>query len=99
MTIIPDLEGHTLQANNLKQVRQYIQNIDDKLPIDNMIRQCKTLYNTKEWTPKCANEFEKIDEVFTSTLLQAEQRLKKRHNLPWSPELDQAYAIYTYWRK
>lgn len=100
INILPQFESRTLQANNLKQVMNYLKHLDKHLPIDILLQQCHNLYNTTaEWTDVCANEFETIDTTLTSAMIQAEKSLKKQHNLPWSPELDEAYAIYTYWRK
>lgn len=78
---------------------KYIEHLDKHLQIDSLLQQCQELYKTTAWTEERASEFETIDVKLTTAMLAAEKSIKKQNNLPWSPELDEAYAIYTYWRK
>lgn len=99
LALLPTIIPRLLQANNLKKVNAFLNSLEKLLPIDDLLIQCQELISTTEWTSTQTILFEAIDTQLTTAMLKAEQVLKSNNNLPWSPELHQAYLIYTYWRK
>lgn len=99
LAILPPTTPCLLQATNLHKVKLFLKALEHELPVDKIIAQCKILFDTNDWNASKANELEAIDKQLTAALLKAEHSLKKTNNFPWSPDLHQAYLIYTYWRK
>lgn len=76
VTPLPDFELCNLQSGNIKQVEQFITNLQHTLPIDQLLVQCNALLNSTEWTTQCSDAFEHIDSELKTMLLNAESSLK-----------------------
>jgi hypothetical protein len=95
-SLIPPPEKR-ITSRSRKMIHKFI----DELEITNILpiimNKLKTLENTSIWTQQQHSQLEEMDILFTTTLLDAEQKAALPSQHPWSVELDQASSLYSYW--
>jgi hypothetical protein len=88
-----------LKSNNHPRIQTFLHNINEQHTIDEILHQLQQIQTSITWGETERSHFNRLDAIFTSTLVTAEAQLKPQKPTPWSPTLHTAHLIYTYWRK
>lgn len=91
-------QQRNLSSNNRIQTDKFLKHLKKQNQLQTLLQDLKDLDDTANWTASHAQSLETIDEQFTATLLQAEQKCGRQHTAPWSPTLHEAFLLYTYWK-
>jgi hypothetical protein len=85
-----------LQSRNLQDVDNYIDYLDAHLTKHRIYEKVEDLIAHQTLRPTKANT---LDRLITEGMLAAENRVKKKRRLPWSPKLIQAVERVTLWKQ
>ncbi len=91
-----------LRLQDPRVIRQYNLSLHELLDVHNVFQHLESLQQRiKEntWDTYCVQEYEKLDETITTSMLTAENHLGKRvtTTYQWSPQLKAAVQCLRYW--
>jgi exonuclease III len=85
-----------LQSRNSTDVTRYVDYLHEHFESHNIYAKARALNARPILCPTQANA---LDRLITEGMLGAEKRVKKKRQLPWSPELIQAVEQVTLWKQ
>lgn len=93
----PQPPTRTIRSSNAQHVLQFLTALEKTNITESLLLLSNNLLtSTVEWNTESSKIFEQLDTDFTNLLLDAEKTLPLSRNQPWSPELHEAFQIYTY---
>jgi hypothetical protein len=95
-TPIPQIPKR-LSSLSKPMILKFINKLEKSNSLPQLYEQFQQLTQVNKWEHKHHEALEMIDTIFTKTLLEAEEHSALPSNHPWSPALDNASLLYTYW--
>jgi hypothetical protein len=86
-----------LSSLSRPMIQKFINKLEQTNSLPHLLEQLNELNSINTWTDQQHSLLESIDNQFTKILLTAEEESAMPINYPWSPELDKASLLYTYW--
>jgi hypothetical protein len=86
-----------LSSLSKSMIIKFINKLDEDNSLPQLLNQITQLHNTDKWENQHHIQLEEIDHKFTDALLAAEAHSALPSDHPWSPELDAASSLYSYW--
>jgi hypothetical protein len=86
-----------LSSLSRPMIKNFINKLEQSQLLPNLLLQLHELNSTNIWTDQHHLTLENIDTQFTDILLSAEEESALPTQYPWSPTLDKASLLYTYW--
>jgi hypothetical protein len=95
-TIPPPIK-RILTSKSKKSIEKFIAQLERSNKIDNLLDSLHKLSQISVWGTQQHDEIERIDQMFTNELLQAESKCATPVDFAWSPTIQQKSVIYQYW--